>query len=157
MLGLLCRAWAFPSRSEWGHSLLWCVSFPLQRPLLLQGTGSGRRGFRTVVRGLRSCESQASLLCGMWDLLRAEIEPVPSASAVGLSSAVPPGKSASRSFLLVLCFSCVWVRISLSLSYCKLVELHEFGTFLIIISSHILFVLFPFPSPSGIPTECMWV
>ena len=70
---------------------------------------------------------------------------------------LPPGKSSSRSFLLALCFSCVWVRISLSSSYCKLLELHEFGMFLIIISSHILFVLFPFPSPSGIPIECMWV
>ena len=145
----------FPE-SQWVGATLWCGAWASHCSGLscCRAQALGAQASGTVVHGLRSCESQASLLCSMWNLPRAEIEPAP-ALAVGFSSAVPPAKSSSRSFLLALCFSCVWVRISLSLSYCKLLELHEFGTFLIIISSHSLSVLFPFPSP-GIPTECMW-
>ena len=60
--------------------------FALQWLLLLQSTGSRRRG-------LSSCGAWAQLLCGMEDLPGPGMEPVSLALAGGFLTTGPPGKS----------------------------------------------------------------
>ena len=50
-------------------------------------------GSRTVECRLSSCGAWAQLLCGIWDLPGAGIEPVSPALAGGFLTTVPPGKS----------------------------------------------------------------
>ena len=44
------------------------------------------------MRRLSNCGSRAQLLCGMWDLPRPGLEPVPPALAGRFSTTAPPGK-----------------------------------------------------------------
>ena len=47
-------------------------------------------------QGLNNCGTQVLFLCGMWDLPRPGIEPVPSALADGFLTTGPPEKSFSQ-------------------------------------------------------------
>ena len=47
---------------------------------------------RLQMRRLSSCGARAQLLCGMWDLPRAGLEPVSPALAGRFSTTAPPGK-----------------------------------------------------------------
>ena len=61
-------AWGFSLvGGNGGYSLLWCLGFSLQWPLLLQSTGSSRAGFS-------SCGTWAYLPHSMWNLPRPGIE-----------------------------------------------------------------------------------
>ena len=70
-----CGAWALGTQ----------VSVVVARGLSSCGT-------RVLERRLSSCGAQAQLLCGMWDLPRAGLEPMSPALAGGFLTTVPPGK-----------------------------------------------------------------
>ena len=78
-----------------GYSSLQCEGFSLWWLLLLQSTGSRCMGFS-------SCDSQAQLLRGMWDLPRPGLEPMSPALAGGFLTTAPPGKSLSTVFKIDL-------------------------------------------------------
>ena len=59
-------------------------------------------GSRAPELRLSSCGTQASLLCGMWDLPRPRLEPVSPALAGGFLTTAPPGRSSPWSFNLRL-------------------------------------------------------
>ena len=67
------------------YSSLGCMGFSLQRLLLLHSTDSRHTGFR-------SCGSWAKVLCSVWNLPRAGMEPMSPALACGFSSIVLTGK-----------------------------------------------------------------
>ena len=87
-----------------GYSSLWCAGFSLQWLLLLRSTGSRCVGFSSCSTQaqqlwlvgsrarLSSCGTRAYLLCGIWDLPGAGIEPMPPALAGGFLTTAPPGK-----------------------------------------------------------------
>ena len=90
-----------------GYSLLWHTGFSLRWLFLLQSTDSRHRGFsscgtRALERRLSSCDAQAQLLHGMWDIPRPGLEPVSSALAGGFLTTAPPGKSLISFFLMRL-------------------------------------------------------
>lgn len=84
------------------HGLLVWGLLPNQKSTELQSTSSGRTGFgscdpRALERRLSSCGAGAQLLCGLWGLPGAGIEPVSSALTSGFLSTGPPGKSSALS------------------------------------------------------------
>ena len=85
MLGLRFCARAFSSCSEWGPLFI-----ALRGPLTVAASLVAEHRLQT--RRLRSCGSQAQLLCGMWDLPRPGLEPVSPALAGRFSTTAPPGK-----------------------------------------------------------------
>ena len=94
-----------------GYSLLRCAGFSLQWLVLLQSTGSRRRGFSScgtwaLERRLSSCGTWALLLHGMWDLPGPGLEPMPPALAGGFLTTAPPGKSLAVLFLHTLWIEC---------------------------------------------------
>ena len=72
-LGLRCCPRAF-SLLRWAGSTLGCT-------------------LQVLEHGLSGCGAQASLLCGVWDLARPEMEPTSPALADGFLTTGPPGKS----------------------------------------------------------------
>ena len=91
-LGLSCFARAF---SRWREQELLCSCAWTYRGGV-SGCGAQARGARAsavAVRGLRGCGARAQGLLSMWDLPRADIEPVSPALANGFLSTVPPAKS----------------------------------------------------------------
>ena len=88
--GLQCIFIALPGLSlvsaSGGYSLLWCMGFSLGWLLLGQSTVSGCTGFS-------SCETQAKLFRGMWNLLGPGIKPRPPVLAGRFLSSAPPRKS----------------------------------------------------------------
>ena len=91
----------------WDYSWLWCTGFLLRWLLVVE-----HRPWASVVghvdsRGLGSCGSRAlehrlsscaltQLLCGMWDLPRPGMEPVPPEVVGGVLTPEPPGKPPTR-------------------------------------------------------------
>ena len=71
-----------------GNSSLRCVGFSCYEAWAL-----GTRASVVVAQKLSSCDSRASLLCFMWDLLGPGIEPVSPALAGGFLTTAPPWKS----------------------------------------------------------------
>ena len=69
------------------------MGLSLLLPLPLRSTGSGRAGSAAMAHG-------AQPLRGMWDLPGPGHEPVSSASAGGLSTTAPPGKTRNVSFIV---------------------------------------------------------
>ena len=76
---------------EQGCSLLQCMAFSLPWLLLLQSTSSRHRG-------LSSCDAQAQLLRGVWDLPRTVIKPMSPALTDGFLTTRPLGRPNSVSF-----------------------------------------------------------
>ena len=88
MLGLHHCVRAFSSSGERG--LLSSCSVQLSHR---GGFSCGSQAPGTVLaRGLHSCDTQAQLPLGMWDLPRPEIKPVSLALQGGFLTTVPPGK-----------------------------------------------------------------
>ena len=80
-----------------GLGLPCCVGFFLWWLLLLPSTGSRCAGFsscslQALEHRLRSCDAQAQLLCGMWDLPGLGIRPMSPALAGGFFTIELPGK-----------------------------------------------------------------
>ena len=112
LLGLHCCARAFSSCGERGllfvavHGLLIAVA-----SLVVEHGLQGTRASVVVARGLSSCgsqalelrlsscDAQAQLLRGMWDLPRPGLEPVSPALAGGFLTTVPPGNSGNSFFI----------------------------------------------------------
>ena len=97
------------------YSSLWCFGFSLR---WLQSTGSTPMGFSScgilssgsvlAAHGLRSCDTRAQLLLGMWDLPGPRIELASPALAGRFLSTASPGKFAitsSNNFFLPLSYS----------------------------------------------------
>ena len=98
-----------------GYSLLQCAGFSLWWLLLLQSTGSRRKGFSSC--GLRalgcqvsSCGTWAQLLSSMWDLPDPGIKPMSPALAGGLLTTAPPGKPPCPFFNEVGCLFVVAIK-----------------------------------------------
>ena len=70
-----------------GNSSLRCVGFSCYEAWAL-----GTRASVVVAQKLSSCDSRASLLCFMWDLLGPGIEPVSPALAGGFLTTAPPDR-----------------------------------------------------------------
>ena len=85
MLGLRFCARAFSSCGK-REPLLITVRGPLTVAASLVAE------HRLQTRRLSNCGSRAQPLCGMWDLPRPGLEPVPPALAGRLSTTAPPGK-----------------------------------------------------------------
>ena len=85
VLGLRFCARAFSSCGERGPLFI-----AVRRPLTIAASLVAEHRLHT--RRLSSCGSRAQLLCGMWDLPRPGLEPVPPALAGRFSTTVPPGK-----------------------------------------------------------------
>ena len=130
-----------------GHYSSWCAGLSLSRPLVAE--------HRLQTRRLSSCGSQAQLLCGMWDLPRAGLEPMSPALAGGLSTTAPPGKPLfvwfcfyHFSWVLFVCLFVSFFKLLLLLFICLFLSL------LFVFSSVSLFVfflpLFFFSTPCGL-------
>ena len=76
---------------EQGYSLLQCMAFSLPWLLLLQSASSRHER-------LSSCDAQAQLLRGMWDLPRTVIKPMSPALTDGFLTTRPLGRPHSVSF-----------------------------------------------------------
>ena len=85
VLGLLFCARAFSSCGKRGPLFI-----AVHGPLTIVASPVAEHRLQT--RRLSNCGSWAQLLCGMWDPLRQELEPVSPALAGRLSTTAPPGK-----------------------------------------------------------------
>ena len=92
VLGLRFCVRAFSSCGERGPLFI-AVRGPLTIAALLVAE------HRLQTRRLSSCGSRAQLLCGMWDLSRPGLEPVPPALAGRFSTTAPPGKPPSTNLI----------------------------------------------------------
>ena len=86
VLGLRFCARAFPSCGKWGPLFI-----AVHGPLIIAASLVAEHRLQT--RRLSNCGSRAQLLCGMWDLPRPGLKPVPPALAGGFLTTAPPGKS----------------------------------------------------------------
>ena len=92
VLGLRFYARAFSSCGKRGPLFI-----AVRGPLTV--TASPVSEHRLQTRRLRSCGSQAQLLCGMWDPPRPGLEPVSPALAGRLPTTAPPGKPRPYTFI----------------------------------------------------------
>ena len=106
MLGLRCCAPAF---SSCGAQASHCSGFSFcgARALGVQASVVVTRGLsscvsRALERRLSSCGAHAWLLCSMWDLPRAGLEPVSPALAGEFLTTAPPGKPTTEVLYLTL-------------------------------------------------------
>ena len=65
---------------------------------------------RLQTRRLSSCGSRAQLLCGMWDLPRPGLEPMPPALAGRFSTTAPPGKTLGLVFVCIQQACVFWLE-----------------------------------------------
>ena len=89
VLGLRFCARAFSSCGKWGPLFI-----TVRRPLTIAASLLAEHRLQTL--RLSNCGSRAQLLCGMWDLPRAGLEPVSPALAGRFSTTAPPGKPSSK-------------------------------------------------------------
>lgn len=103
-LSRCCFAQASLPAASGGCSWLRCAGSSVEWFLLVWSVGSRRSGFgscgsRAPERSLSGSGSWALLLRSIWNLPGTGVRPVSPASAGGLLSTVPPGKSLSSEFL----------------------------------------------------------
>ena len=92
-LGLYCFVQAFSSCSEQGLFLVVAMDFSLWWLLLLWSQALGTQASVVATHWLSSCDTPASLRCGMWNLSIPGNEPVCPALAGGFLSTAPLRKS----------------------------------------------------------------
>ena len=107
-LGLCCCLQAFSSCREWGlpsSGGAWAS----HRGGFSCGTWAlGTQASGVAALGLSSCGTWPELLHSTWNLLRPGIEPVSPALTGRFFSIVPPGKSSSSYFVLILVYHSLW-------------------------------------------------
>ena len=95
MLGLCCCAQAFSTCGEWGLFFVVGPRLLTEVASLVaehRHTGFSSCGSRAPELRLSSCDAQALLLRGLWDLPRPGLKPMSPALAGGFSTTAPPEK-----------------------------------------------------------------
>ena len=98
-LGLCCYAGAFSSCGERGLLFVAVLGLLLLRSMGSRLTGFSSCGSRALEHSLTSCDTQAWLLRGMWDLPGSGLKPVSPPLAGGFLTTVSPGKSRTFKYI----------------------------------------------------------